>query len=277
MAMYVDDKINSDTELSEQELELTYIYLYHIIRMLAYKSKYFNKTEYYDDFSLTVAADMMNRFIYNPKLTELGDDGEPKMYRIKSCLNYIKSVLYGRKVAFEQKTYSQKLSSQYDNIKITDFSFANQIRSSNHDLITSNVNLYLNDLGRTISKYIDDVCIYKDSLIKKNIKISCYLSLLGSVIFTDSTVDDIVSKYKTPESKYNYICGVYEQNKENSITLYHLDNSFRNYVVVLVRKIFSVIESDIKSLSIEDHYVSDSVLADIAFSELDGRVIFYEH
>jgi hypothetical protein len=38
-----------------------------------------------------------------------------------------------------------------------------------------------------------------------------------------------------------------------------------------------VIESDIKLLSVDDQYVSDSVLADIAFSELDGKVVFYEH
>ena len=277
MAMYVDDKINSDSYPTEEELELVYIYLYHIIRMLAYKHKYFNKTYYYDDFSLTVAADMMNRFIYNPKLYQLDEHGSPKMEKIKSCLNYIKSVLYGRKVAFEQKAYSQKISPQSENIRLTDFSFANQIRSSNREIINSNISLYLNDLGKTISNYIDQVCIYKDAVIKKNIKISCYLSLLGSVIFTESVVDDVVSKYKTPEAKYNYLCGVYERNRENSIVLYHLDESLRNYIVILVRRIYGLIESDIKLLTVEDHYVSDSVLADIAFSELDGRVIFYEH
>ena len=114
-------------------------------------------------------------------------------------------------------------------------------------------------------------------VVKKNIKISCYLSLLGSVIFTESVVDDVVSKYKTPKAKYSYLCGVYERNRENSIVLYHLDESLRNYIVVLVRRIYGLIESDIKLLNVEDHYVSDSVLADIAFSELDGRVVFYEH
>ena len=277
MAMYVDDKINSDSYPTEEELESIYIYLYHIIRMLAYKHKYFTKTYYYDDFSLTVAADMMNRFIYNPKLYQLDEQGNPKMEKIKSCLNYIKSVLYGRKVAFEQKAYSQKISPQSENINLTDFSFANQIRSSNREIINSNINLYLNDLGKTISNYIDQICIYKDVMIKKNIKISCYLSLLGSVIFTESVVDDVVSKYKTPKAKYSYLCGVYERNRENSIVLYHLDESLRNYIVVLVRRIYGLIESDIKLLNVEDHYVSDSVLADIAFSELDGRVVFYEH
>lgn len=277
MAMYVDEKMNSNSYPTEEELELMYIYIYHIIRMLAYKHKYFNKTEYYDEFSLTVAADMMNRFVYNPKLRQVDENDTPLLGKIKSSLNYIKSVLYGRKVAFEQKTYSQKLSPSTEDIKLTDFSFANQIRSSNRELINSNVRLYLGDLGKTIFNYVDKVCIYKDVIIRKNIRLSCYLSVLGSVLFTEQTVDDIVSKYKTPEAKYNYLCNMYEQNKNNSIVLYHLNETFRNYITVLVRKIWGLIESDIRLLSVEDHYVSDSVLADIAFSELDGRVVFYEH
>ena len=61
------------------------------------------------------------------------------------------------------------------------------------------------------------------------------------------------------------------------IISYKINETFRNYITVLVRKIWGLIESDIRLLSVEDHYVSDSVLADIAFSELDGRVVFYEH
>ena len=97
------------------------------------------------------------------------------------------------------------------------------------------------------------------------------------IIINKDYINDYLKKYKTPEAKYNYLCGVYERNRENSIVLYHLDESLRNYIVILVRRIYGLIESDIKLLTVEDHYVSDSVLADIAFSELDGRVIFYEH
>lgn len=272
MAMYIDEKINSENKLSEQELELIYVYLYHLIRMLAYKKHYFNKTEYYDDFSLLVAGDMMNRLIYNPKLNEVDEFGNPKMKRLKSILNYLKAILYGRKVLFEQQNYSQKISKQPTEPKITDYAFAQQIRQTKRDQINSNVKLYLGDLSKTITSFINNNCVYSDPIIRKNIRISCYLSLLNSIIFTKQVVDNVNTKYKTSDSKFNYLCLEYTNNRENCVILYHLDDSFKNYITILTRRIFTVIEKDIKELSIGDNYVSDNVLADIAFSELDGKI-----
>lgn len=272
MAMYIDEKINSGDRLSEHELELIYVYLYHLIRMLAYKKHYFNKTEYYDDFSLLVAGDMMNRLIYNPKLNEVDEFGNPKMKRLKSILNYLKVVLYGRKVLFEQQNYSQKLSKQPLEPKLTDYAFSHQIRQTKQNQIDSNVKLYLGDLSKTITAFINKNCIYSDPIIRKNIRISCYLSILNSIIFTQMIVDNVNTKYKTSDSKFNYLCSEYNNNRENCVILYHLDDSFKNYVTVLMRRVFTVIERDIKDLSIGDNYISDSVLADIAFSELDGKL-----
>lgn len=272
MAMYIDEKINSENKLSEKELELIYVYLYHLIRMLAYKKHYFNKTEYYDDFSLLVAGDMMNRLIYNPKLSEVDEFGNPKMKRLKSILNYLKAILYGRKVLFEQQNYSQKISKQPIEPKITDYAFAQQIRQTKRDQINSNVKLYLGDLSKTITSFINNNCVYSDPIIRKNIRISCYLSLLNSIIFTKQVVDNVNTKYKTSDSKFNYLCLEYTNNRENCVILYHLDDSFKNYITILIRRIFTVIEKDIKELSMGDNYVSDNVLADIAFSELDGKI-----
>lgn len=274
MAMYIDDRVNSGDNLTESEIETIYIYLYHLVRMLAYTKKYFNKTEYYDEFSLTVAGDMMNRLIYNPKLHELDESGELKMGPLKSVLNYLKVILYGRKVDFEQKTYSQKISKDSDDIVLTDLSFANQIKNTKRDHINSNIKLYLGDLGKTLDTFIDEKCEFNDYVINKNIKISCFISILNSIIFTQQVKDNINNKYKTVESKFNYLCVEYATNRKNCITLYHLDESFRNYVTILVRRIFNLIEKDLKELSVGDNYISDNVLADIAFAELDGIDVY---
>lgn len=270
MAIFVDEKVNSSEQPSEHDLELIFIYLYHLTRMLAYKNHYFNKTEYYDDFSIMMASDMMNRLIYNPKLRQLDEFGNPKMDKVKSCLNYLKTILYGRKVLFEQQNYSQKLSNKDLQIPITEYAFDNQIRENRHRQIDSDVKLYMGALGKTVMRFIDDECIYSDKLIRKNIRISCCLSLLNSIVFTQEVFDNINIKYKTPEAKFNYLCTEYETNRLENIILYHLDESYRNYVTVLVRKVFALIENDIKELSIGDTYVSDNVLYDIALAELDG-------
>ena len=270
MAIFVDEKVNSGEQISETDLELIFIYLYHLTRMLAYKNHYFNKTEYYDDFSLMMAADMMNRLIYNPKLNQLDENGKPKITPIKSCLNYLKAILYGRKVLFEQKYYSQKISSANVQVPLTEYSFSHQIRDNRRRQIDSDVQLYLGDLGKTVLKYIDSNCVYKDPIIRKNIRISCCLSLLNSIVFTDYVRDNISEKYKTPEAKFNYLCFEYEQNRDECLILYHLDESYKNYVTVMLRKVFALIENDIKELSVGDNLVSDNVLYDIALAELDG-------
>lgn len=276
MAMYIDDKTKDGQSLTEHEEELIYIYLYHIVRMLAYKKHYFNKTNYYDEFSLIMASDMMNRLIYNPKLNEVDEFGNPKMKRIKSCLNYIKSIMYGRKVLFEQKFYSQKISRELTHSEITELSFANQIKTNRRSNIDSNIKLYMGELGKTINDFINHNCEYKDKIIRKNIKISCYLSLLNMVIFTNEISDNIENKFKTPEAKFNYLCIEYDNNRKNSVVLYHLNEEYRNYITIMVRRINALIEKDIKELGVGDVYVSDDVLADIAFAELDGKQVYYD-
>lgn len=273
MAMYIDEKVSANKELSEKELELVYVYLYHLVRMLAYKKKYFNRMEYYDEFSLIVAGDMMNRLIFNPKLQEVDEHGELKMTPIKSILNYLKIILYGRKVLFEQQTYSQKISPQDINTEITEFSFVNQINETKRHHIDSNIRLYMGELSKTIKHFINTNCEFNDYILKKNIRISCYLSLLNLVTFTEQVKEDVRSKYRTPEAKFNYLCSRYEYNRQNSIILYHLPNDYRNYVTIMVRRICTLIDTDIKELSAGDNYISDNVLADIAFAELDGSII----
>ena len=272
MAMYVDEKVKLGKNLTEQELEKIYIYLYHLTRMLAYKNHYFNRTEYYDDFSLTMASDMMNRLIYNPKLYEYDESGEPAMKHIKSCLNYLKAVIYGRKVNYEQQTYSQKIL-QLDEPTLTVYTFENQLRDAKRSGIESNVTVYLNDLGRTVKDFINKRCVYSDKITRKNIRISCCLSLLNSIIFTKEIQDRLKSTYRTQDAKFLYLCREYALNKENCVILYHLDESFRDYITVMVRRIFKFIEADIKELSIGDTTIPDNVLANIAFAELDGRTI----
>lgn len=273
MAMYIDERVKVDKDLSEQELELIYIYLYHLIRMLAYKNKYFNKSEYYDEFSLVVASDVMNRLLFNPKLNELDENNEPKMTRIKSVLNYLKIILYGRKVNFEQQEYSQKISPQSKDNELTELAFATQIHETKRNHIDSNIRLYMGELSRTIKHFINTNCEYKDKMLRKNIRISCYLSLLNIVTFTNQTLDEVRTKYKTPEAKFNYLCSRYEMNRQDSIILYHLPEEYRNYITIMVRRICSLIDTDIKELSAGDNYISDNVLADIAFAELDGMAI----
>ena len=47
MAIYIDNHIYSE----DCDDDLVFQYLYHLVNMFAYKHKFFNRAEYYDDFS----------------------------------------------------------------------------------------------------------------------------------------------------------------------------------------------------------------------------------
>ena len=273
MAMYVDEKIKQDT-VSEEESSLIYEYLYHLIYMLSVKSKFFNKEEYYDEFSLMLATDVFHRIFTNPKLNETKPDGTPKMKRIKSCLNYIKAILYGRKVAYEQKNYSQK----YVELESVDISQADSINtitnlrdSLNFDT-EINLNVYFDSISKTIKHYIQHNSPYrKNKMMVKNIYISCMLSILNSLTFSNNTKTELENKYSSPEAKFKYLCSEYKNNRDNCIILYHLPQKYKNYITVLVRQLYSLIGKDIQSICTQRISIPEDVLMNISLMEVTGK------
>lgn len=278
MAIYVDDVVKKGKDnLTREEENKVFEYLYHLSFMLAHKHKYFNSSKYYEDFSVYFATSIMYRLLYNPKLYIYDDSGEPLMPHIKSCLNYMKSIIYGRKVAFEQENYSQKFSgaSLESEINRSSYLFSKQIRDTISGFVAVDINLYLKDLGKTIKYILSDSPYKSDRILFKNIYISCLLSVTNSVTLSKKDVDNIKELYSSPEAKQNYINKVYKNNRENCVVLYHLDDSMKDYITVLVRKIYSVVCDDIKSLMNSHIPINDDVLSDIVFLELEDNVEVY--
>lgn len=275
MCKYVDSKVPQDS-LTDDEASLCYEYLYHIIYMLAIKQRYFHKEEYYDEFAITLAGDVFHRLFTHPKLTEVDDNGQPLMPKLKSCLNYIKAILYGRKVAFEQKSYSQKyldmteLNDEYSPIA-TSFEY---MRENLSFTPKTHVTLYLESISKTVRLYLETHCPYRNQhLIFKNIYLSCMLSILNGIILTPNDYEGLTEKYVTQDAKIRYLYKVYKYNKDNCVCLYHLPQYFKNYITVVVRQIFTVIGDEIKELCREDISISEDVLMNISLMEIAGREI----
>ena len=109
---YTDMCIYIDAHAYEEDRndDLIFEYLYHITKMLAHKSNYFNKPKYYDDFGIYAAGKLFLRLI-NPKQFDINPDtGLPRLTKIKSILNYAKTKIYPLKVEFEQENYYQMLA-----------------------------------------------------------------------------------------------------------------------------------------------------------------------
>ena len=61
-------------------------------------------------------------------------------------------------------------------------------------------------------------------------------------------------------------CGVY------CILLYNLPDSYKDNIKILVRRIFKSLQDDILQLSKKDITISDDILSEIVYLELDGKV-----
>ena len=271
MCIYIDEKLKQQN-ISEEESSLIYEYLYHIIYMLSVKNKYFNKEVYYDEFAITLATDVFHRLFTNPKLNELDENGQPKLTKIKGCLNYIKAILYGRKVTFEQQNYSQKyidmeyINSDVSCTNITSYSYSRDNMQFNLGL---DMSMYLDTLSKTIKHFLYTNSPYKkDKLLMKNIYIRCMISILKSLLFTINDEEGIKNKYTKPDAKFRYLCKEYKQNRDNCVTLYHLPHKYKDYITLLVRQLYTLIGKDIQELCSTSISIPEDVLMNILLGEV---------
>ena len=267
MCIYVDSIIEKESP-SESELNTCFEYIYHIGFMLAHKHKYFNKSFYYEEFALFLATEIMYRLFFNPKLKQLDEDGNPKLSKIKSVLNYTKSIIYGRKVLFEQQNYSQQLLKQSDN---SNFSY-----TYNEDLYKTlkdtDVELYFSSLSKTVKHIVYENNFYKsDKLLMKNIYLSCLLTVLNGLTFSSSDKEKFYSTYSSIDSKYRLLGRLYAKNREDSVILYHLSNKYKDYIKVLSNKIYKQIKEDLTELSAQSFALTDDVITNMLFLELNGE------
>lgn len=91
MCIYVDSNIGKPGA----DVDKIYDYLTMICYMLAVKRRLFNSEEYYDKYAHYIASSVYLRMANN----------KPGREPVKSCLNYIKSVIYRRKSDFEKMEY----------------------------------------------------------------------------------------------------------------------------------------------------------------------------
>lgn len=221
MAMYIDKYIYSDN----CDEEKVFLYLYHLALMLAYRSKLFKRPEYYEDFAVMFAEDMYIR-LKNPKQKMVKEDGSPKMHKLTSVLNYMKKVLYGRKVTFEQSYYSQSLSTiaeLEEELIVSNLNAANQIYKYTRDYNEVETVECLNSINIIIRDYIDSIPHLTNRKERENIYMSCLLTI--SYLFDNSI--------RAGRPAHNI----------NKVILFHLNTDMEDYILVLCRRLLHEIEN----------------------------------
>ena len=271
MAIWVDEHAYKD----DCDENLMFEYIFHLINMLAHQANYFKSAQYYDDFAVVSASKVFMRY-KNPKQFKYDENGEPLLRPVKSVLNYIKSTLYAMKVAFEQenycqtKTYNKRTGQVGDDISTSDFQF--YLTETVDKLNTLDFNLYLHDVAKTTREFISKIPQKKGSAEWRNIYLSVLLSFLNSITLNNKNKELIREMGSIIIEKPQILNKMYKEERSTGIILFHLDESYRDYVTVLVNRVKHLIASDLSSEALT-YVPSDMSAKSLLLSSMENERI----
>lgn len=246
MCIYIDEHIGEIINTGEHpDVERTiFEYLYHIVYALACKGTFFHSFDEYDSFSLFSAGELF--LCFRNKLLNEGKEVRGKVVQpIKSCLNFIKSVLFPLKDNYQKQTFSQVFNPEVGQ--------DTSVISS--DLKTSIQADYLPEFENSLRDVFIDFKdkIYKNILLKtpyrndsgfiRKLYISCMLTLL----YQWTLPTKLSVKLSKKATAVNYT-NKYLENSEfqNEIILWHIDEKYHDYVHLLVNKIKRYITDEVQ-------------------------------
>ena len=249
MCIYIDNNI-----YSEYDENLVYEYLYHLSKMLAIKHKYFHSAEDYDNFSLFAASTLFLRLTTDKDL--------PK---VKSILNYIKSVIYPLKVDFQKSEYSQVVSKDSYREELN-YNFNSILSRNISSLDISDFGITMMEVGPTCRKFLSTIPYDKDSTIWMNIYISVMLTFLNSVTLRNKSKKRLQHLDDTHFIKDYHLDNFFADEREDEPILYHLPDHMKNYIDVLSRQLRNIVAKDLCDI-LQTKVHSDYELAEYSLSE----------
>lgn len=224
MAMYIDDNIYKP----DHDEETIYKYLYFLAIMLSHKENLFNFEDEYEEFAIYYASQLYMR-LTNKKQFEYNSDGEPKLKRIKSILNYMKSTIRQRATEFDKYEYSSSSTRLTEDV-VVDYSFRQLVSESTDLLNRVEFESCLGDIVAGVRSYISHIPYAKNSILYNNIYLSCLLSFLNSVVLDNSNLRRLSSQ---PSVSPNQLEALYRKQSKDFVILFHLPEEMKGYIQAL--------------------------------------------
>lgn len=270
MAIYID-KHAYDENPSEEVNNLIFEYLYHICQMLAYKARYFQKYRQYEDFALYMATDVFMR-LKNPKQFIYDNEGNPKLRKIKSILNYIKKVLYAKKVDFEQKTYDQSFSDSSLNLDSgLGYTFIDSLIDSIDDLERIDFKICLESIPKTLNNFFNNLQ-FNDKKLLLNLYLSSLLTFINQITPYNSDIQRIHSLQLTPDKKIELYQNLYKRLSLDDVILFDLDLQYKKLVFVLTNEVKHLLANDLSMIT-NNAISSESNLKSILVNDIINKTI----
>ena len=247
MCIYIDENAYSE----DRDDDLIFKYLYQIVKSIAMHRRAFSSKKDYEEFSLMCASELYMR---------IGSKG-PKATPIKSILNYIKSMFY-----IYKKDYIASMKWSIDCKDVASLSSDNSDviynLSKDNYFVKAELDLYIDNISKLIKANIN-LPYKRNTKIWKSIYLSCLLSILSSLT---------LSKYhmklvKNREFNENLLATIYKRESESSIILYHLPESYYNYIKVKCNYLKRLISNDIDAI-LNSNTSNDLMMQNIITSNL---------
>ena len=246
MCIYID---NTDF-LKEHDSATVFEYLFHIVRIISLNKKLFVNHANYDDFALFAAIKLYKR-LTNPRQLVLDENGNPKLKRVKSILNYINIILNPCRIDFEQSEYYQYLSPEDARGYIL-YNLPSSLSNLNSPIAQYDINLLFNNISDICNQVLITLPYKKESSIYLNLLTSLKLTLLELLINIRKNKSLIRKLIKNTNIHENYLLSSV-RNNNFKVKLFHLDNSYTDIVRVLCRKVIRSICNELKNTIAYDY------------------------
>ena len=189
-----------------------YNYLWLVVKALAIKKCMFNNFQDYDTYAFYAANRLY--FALRKNYQNQGKTIKGKLIRpIKSCLNYMKALLYPMKIEYQNETFREIISEEFVSKKFDSFSFKEQMREGAKASlgVTEQFRDYVRGAFSNIGDLADNVLKKSPfgprTIDYKKLKMSLMLNAINSLKLKgklDSEVQTIIL-WKLPKSMSSYV------------------------------------------------------------------------
>ena len=265
MAIYVDEHI---FDKDKHVQEIVYDYILHISFMLIIKHKLFPNVKYSEQYAYYLASDVYMRMTTPRQF--LPEDDPQYLTPIKSCLNYIKQLLYPRKVAFAQKEFGYTTKAEdVEAFNVSKDYTEMSVKSYNASMRKVDVETYLSDAPKTLLHILNKSPYGDDKVMVHKLCVSVMVSFIRNMSFSKRQKERLarLNKPKLVQKMDALSKQYYSENTQSAPVTYDLEEEYYNVVAVYLQKFKKEIAKDIQEIN-EEYSLSDEVMEDIIMYNL---------
>ena len=257
LAIWIDNNAYSK---DVDELKL-YKYLYLLSEMLARQYGYFTNNDLYDTFALFSASRLLLRIRGKVQQIIPNVEDAPDAIKIKSILNYMKKVIYPYKVDFDSE-YKMVPDEDVEIISLGRINVAESLSDSNDVYDMFELVNTLQSTPQLVKDYLSRIPRSKHSAEWNNIYISCLLTLIDQMTLTSKQVRAVRAA-----GNENIYLDIIKENLNKAPILYHLEDTWEDYIRVLVREVRHLLSAQMHWKS-GSHYTAEAAIKAVVMESI---------